>query len=101
MRAHHQAENTATLAQYVDLMKIGELLRAEYSAVEAPLPERLATLLGQLKPLASSGLRPTCPKCRSTMERTVHAPRLGGHPALGGYACPRCRYIARDVTKTH
>ena len=98
MRAH-----AATLAQHAGLLKIGELLRAEYSIVDTPLPESLTGLLEQLEPtrqftsVASSKLKSTCPRCGSTMERAVHAPRLGGHPGLGGNACPKCKYIARDV----
>jgi hypothetical protein len=89
-RAHANAD---TPAGALWLMKIGEALRREYDAVEPPMPEHFTTLLEQLE-ATSASMKPTCPRCKSTMLTVVHAPGLGGHPGLGGYACPNCRYIA-------
>jgi hypothetical protein len=72
-------------------MKIGEALRLEYDAVESPIPKHLATLLEELE---TGSAKPTCPRCKATMQTVIHAPGLGGHPGLGGYACSNCRYIA-------
>ena len=100
MRSARAVENGNSTAQMIGLVKIGELLRDEYSAVEAPMPEHLTTLLVQLEPRgrstprASSALTPACPRCRITMMKVVHVPGFGGHPSLGGYTCPECRYIA-------
>jgi hypothetical protein len=97
MRARRALGNSDTLAQTIGLMKIGELLRAEYSAAEAPMPEDLAKLLVRLEPSGRSTPRVSsaaCPRCNITMLKVVHAPGLGGHPSLGGYACPKCKYIA-------
>jgi hypothetical protein len=80
-------------------MKIGQVLRAEYSAAEAPMPERLTKLLMRLQlsersaPRVSSAFAPTCPRCNITMVQVVHAAGLGGHPSLNGFACQQCRYI--------
>ena len=103
MRDHRRSENRYTLARSVGLMKIGEQLRAEYGAVEPPMPEHLATLLKQLEPTewstsaASSQL--TCPRCKFTMVQVVHVHAFGGHPALGAYQCPKCRYIAGSMSE--
>jgi hypothetical protein len=91
MSARRAYANSDTPAGAVWLMKIGEALRLEYDAVEPPVPEHLATLLEELE---AASAKPTCPRCKSTMLTVVHAPGLGGHPGLGGYACPKCRYIA-------
>lgn len=80
-----------TLAQTMGLTKIGEQLRAEYGAVEAPMPEALTALLVRLEPTERSL---SCPRCKFTMVKVVHAPGFGGFPSLGGYACPKCSYLA-------
>jgi hypothetical protein len=98
MRAQQAFENTA-VAQAMALMKIGEILRSVYSVDDAPLPESLGTLLKQIESseistaAVSSKFKPTCPRCQLTMVSVQLAPGLGGQPALGGYACPKCRYI--------
>lgn len=98
MRSARAVENGNSSAQSIGLFKLGELLRDEYSAIEAPMPEHLAALLMQLEPSGRSTPRAssafTCPRCKITMMKVVHAPWFGGHPSLGGYACPECRYIA-------
>jgi hypothetical protein len=98
MRAHQAFEKNNTLP---GLLTIGELLRAEYNLDDAPLPERLGTLLEQLEPTVwptsaaeSSQARPSCPRCKLELVQVVHVQAFGGHPALGAYECPRCRYIA-------
>jgi transposase-like protein len=93
MPARQAYANSDTPAGTIWLMKIGEALRVEYDAVEPPLPKHLATLLEQFEAV-SSARRPTCPRCKATMVTVMHARGLGGHPGLGGYACPNCRYIA-------
>jgi hypothetical protein len=50
MRVHRAADATDTLIPIIGLMKIGHLLRAEYSAIETPMPERLTALLMELEP---------------------------------------------------
>jgi hypothetical protein len=45
MHAYEQFEKTARRA---GLMKIGEMLRTEYSAFHAPMPKHLSALLVQL-----------------------------------------------------
>jgi hypothetical protein len=100
MRSARAGENGNSIAQSIGLIKIGELLRDKYGAIEGPMPEHLTTLLEQLEPKgrftlsANSAFKPTCPRCKTTMRKVVHALGLGGHPSLGGYACPECRYIA-------
>jgi hypothetical protein len=100
MRVHRAADATDTLIPTIGLMKIGHLLQAEYSAMETPMPERLTALLMELEVNEGSALAPTsefksiCPRCKFAMAKVVHAPGFGGHPGLGGYACPKCRYVA-------
>jgi hypothetical protein len=100
MRSVRAVENGNSTAQSVGLFEIGELLRDKYGAIEAPMPEHLATLLVQLEqggrstPSASSAFTPTCPRCKNTMMKVVLAPGFGGYPSLGGYTCRACRYIA-------
>jgi hypothetical protein len=88
-------------------MQIGEQLRAEYGGIESALPQRLAALLERLEPAterpisqASSQLEPNCPRCAVTMVQVVHVQAFGGHPALGGHQCPKCRYIANRIVET-
>ena len=96
MRAHRQSEDRDAMARPLGLMKIGEQLRAEYGAVEPPMPEHLATLLKELVEQEA----PTCPQCkRRTMVQVVHVHKFGGHPALATYQCPRCRYIAGSLSE--
>jgi hypothetical protein len=93
MSARRAYANSDTPAGPVWLMKIGEALRVEYDAVESPIPEHLAVLIEQFD-ASSAARKVTCPRCKSTMLTVLHAPGLGGHPGLGGFARPNCRYIA-------
>jgi hypothetical protein len=94
MRAQRASQHVDMSAPNAWLMKIGEVLRTEYT-VDGPLPEMLAALLGQIESTERSASRAssTYPRCKFTMVKLAHGPGFGGHPDLGGYRCPRCKYI--------
>ena len=45
----YYAWNDATLAERLGIEKIGDGLRDEYNVADAPMPERLAALIGELE----------------------------------------------------
>jgi hypothetical protein len=49
MRAYPQSEQRRMPARTAWLLEIGRRLRAEYTAVQEPVPERLAALIKQLE----------------------------------------------------
>jgi hypothetical protein len=55
--------NGATLVERLGIKKIGEDLRNEYNVTDAPMPERLAELLGELKQDEKSSVLTVAESC--------------------------------------